>query len=335
VFVKQRIQTNIRVVVTLVVAVLAFAMLQTPAANAQSTANTLKVSPVRTDIEVQPGASRTVQTTVTNLTSDAITIKATSNDFIAGDELGTPALILDDDKYAPSHSLKRFIQPLANVTIPAGQAKTINVVINVPANAQAGGYFGAIRFSPTDPDGGGQVNLSASVGSLILLTVPGDFVEHLNLKDFNIQQDGITGTTFRNGTSLQAYFRFENTGSVQMGPFGKISVKKGDKVVYETDFNNKDPRDMILPDSTRRWEIPLSSDTIGGFGQYTVLGTFTYGKDNQTIEVTKTFWIIPFTVIIAGIVAILVLVGIVIGILLAIRSRKRSRRMRRGRSQRF
>jgi len=321
--VAKHVQANVRTVVAMIVmlAVVVVLFAGTNAFAADNTANTLKVSPVRTDIEINPGETKKVKTTVTNLTDEPITVKPIENDFVAGDERGTPALILDEDKFAPTHSLKRFMTPLKNVTIPAGQSKVIEVVITVPANAQAGGYFGAVRFAPTSPDGGGQVNLSASVASLVLLNVPGDAVEKLELTDFQIQQNGVSGSNFRTPNNLQATARFENKGSVQLGPFGKVSVKKGDKVIYASDFNNKDPRDMVLPDSARRWDVPLKN--VGTFGKYEVTAVFTYGTKNQTIEVTKSFWVIPTGVIIWSIVGLIVLIGLIVAIWLFLRSYKR------------
>ena len=325
--VKQRIQTNIRVLMGAVLVIVlsfvftsqSFAQTKTSAVN--NAANVLKVSPVRSDIEIQPGGRKVVQVTVTNLSSTPITLKAIENDFVSGDERGTPALILDADKYAPTHSLKRFMSPIANVTVPANKAKTVEVIITVPAGTQAGGYFGAIRFAPVAPDGGGQVNLSGSVASLMLLSVPGDTVEKLNMTEFKIIQDGKSGAYFQTPNDLNATVRFQNQGNVQIGPFGKLSVKQGDTVVYETDFNNKDQRDMILPDSARRWDIPLKK--IGSFGNYTVSAVFTYGKKNQTIEVSQSFWVVPQFVIFATIGAVLGLIALIVIIWLFLRSYKR------------
>ena len=301
-------------------------------ANAQqatNTANTLKVTPVRTDIEIKPGESKTVPVTISNLTGGDLTVRAIANDFIASPkEDGSPALILDENEFAPTHSLKRFMTPVPDLTVPANEGVTVNVIITVPQDAQAGGYFGALRFAPASPDGGGQVNLSASVASLILLTVPGDAVESLSLTDFNIQQGGKTGTDFRTANDLNVALRFMNKGNVQLGPFGKISVKQGDKVVYETDFNAANPRDVILPDSGRKWDVPLKE--IGEFGHYTVSATFTYGTTNQTIEVSKSFWVIPQYLIIAAIaVAVILLAAIVLTIILIIRRKSRGGRTRR------
>jgi len=325
VLVKQRAKTNIFWAMVTVVAATILTMLVGSQSFAQSnnstTANVLKVSPVRSDIQIKPGESKKVQTVVTNLTKASITVKPIMNDFVAGDERGTPALILDEDKFAPTHSLKRFMKPLPNITIEAGKARQVDVVITVPKDAQAGGYFGAVRFAPTTPDGGGQVNLSGSVASLILLTVPGPVEEKLTLTDFDIQQGGKSGSFFQSSNDLQATARFTSASNIQVGPFGKVSVKQGDKVVYDTDFNNKTPRDMILPDSARRWDFPLKN--IGSFGYYTVNATFTYGSKNQTIEVEKSFWVVPWIVIAVAVGGVLVLILLIVGIWLFLRGYKR------------
>ena len=321
--VKKHIRMNIGgvMVAALALSVLIGSQSFAQSANTNTSTNVLKVSPVRTDIEIKPGESKKIPVTVTNLTKTPITVSPIENDFIAGDERGTPALILDKDKYAPTHSLKRFMTPLEDVTIPAGKSKAVDVVITVPKDAKAGGYFGAVRFAPASPDGGAQVNLSASAASLMLVTVTGDIVEKLDLTSFDIQQDGKAGSFFQSANELQAAFRFENKGGAQVGPFGKVVVTQNGSVVYEADFNNKTPRDVILPDSARAWDIPLKK--IGSFGNYTVTATFSYGQKNQTIEVTKSFWVVPQFIIIATIVGVLVLVGLIVGIWLFLRGYKR------------
>lgn len=329
---KRRVITNIRAVMVAAIALAVLISTQS-FAQANTSTNVLKISPVRSDVEIKPGESKEVQATVTNLTKQPITVRPIQNDFVSGDERGTPALILDSSKFAPTHSLKRFMKPLSDITIPASQSKTVKVTIAVPKDAQAGGYFGAIRFAPTSPESGGQVNLSASVASLILLTVPGNIVEKLNLTSFEIQQGGTTATYFQSSNDLHTSFRFENKGNVQVGPIGKISVKEGNNVIYETDFNNKSPRDVILPDGARRWDVPLKQ--IGSFGNYTVSATFTYGKKNQTIEVSRSFWVVPQGIIIAAVAGTLALVGLIVGIWLFLRSYKRRILRSHGRGRRY
>ena len=85
VMVKKHIQMNIRAAV---IAVLALSVLVSPQTFAQSTGgankstNVLKVSPVRTDIEIKPGESKVVKTTVENLTNSAVVVRPIQNDFV-------------------------------------------------------------------------------------------------------------------------------------------------------------------------------------------------------------------------------------------------------------
>ncbi len=274
-------------------------------------ANALKVSPVRTDVSADPGETKIVKVTVTNPSSIRVGVRIIQNDFIAGDEEGTPAIILEETEYAESHSLKRFMTPLENIVLEGNESRVIDAEIVVPADAEPGGYFGVVRFAPTDPDSGGQVNVSPSVASLILLTVNGDAPEKLELTDFQVQQDGRKKSFFVSGDGIGLFARFQNKGDVQAGPFGKVSVLKGDKIVFEKDFNNKDPRDMVLPNSARFWKVPFEG--TDSFGHYTVSATFAYGSKNQTIEVTQSFWVIPRNVIIMAVIGLIVLIGAIVG----------------------
>ena len=324
--VNSRILKSARVAVGLIVAMVVLATAHSfsvqAQANQNNSANTLKITPLRTDITVAPGKTGTVEVTVTNLTDQEIMVRPIQNDFIQGKaEDGTPSLILDADDFAPTHSLKRFMSPMSDVTIPANQAKTVKVLITVPAGAQAGGYFGAVRFAPTTPESGGQVNLSASVASLILLTVPGPVEESLKLTNFDLVQGGKAATDFRTQNDLKLAFRFENKGNIQLAPFGKISVSQGDKVIYDYDFNKDEPRDMILPDGARKWEVDVKN--VGEFGHYTVNATFAYGSKNQTIDIERSFWVIPTAYIIGAIVAVVLLIGAIIWLIFFLRGRKR------------
>lgn len=296
-------------------------------ASAQAGANVVKVSPVRSDLSGKQGETVKVSTFVTNVTKDPTVYKVVVNDFIAGDESGSPSLILDENSYAPTHSLKRFIGNVPNVTVAPGQTAQVDVAVKVPADAKAGGYFGAIRFIPSTSKAG-MVNFNASATSLVLFTVPGDLIENLNLQSFEVQQRGSIASNFRSPDDLELLMRFENTGNVQVAPYGKISVLKDEKVVYSTNFNGDQPRSSVLPDSKRKWTIPLKN--FGKFGKYTVKATLSYGTTNKSIEVEKTVWIVPTMYIIfagVGLLILLLIIGLIIALVRAKRaSRNNSRR---------
>ncbi len=268
-------------------------------------ANSIRISPLRSDLTIEPGKTGTVKVNVTNLSKQTAVYQTIENDFVAGDEKGTPAIVLSPNSYAPTHSLKRFMVPLGNITVPAGTTQAITLTIKVPITAQAGGYFGALRFAPAS-NGNGNLSLTSSAASLVLLTVPGPAVQKLTLTNFDVQQGSFTATNFRTPKNLSVLVRFENAGNLQETPFGQINVTKNkNKLLYTYNFNQTDPKDEILPDSARRWSVPLKG--VGVFGKYTVTGTFTYGS-GQSIQVSKTFWIVPTKYIIAGIVALIVVI---------------------------
>ena len=298
----------------------AFAAAAKTSSPATGNPNGLKLSPLRSDITVNKGSTGSVKVVVTNVTKMTVTLKSVENDFVAGDEKGTPAIILDENSYAPSHSLKRFMVPAPSVTLAPGQSQEVNVVVRVPATAQAGGYFGALRFAPAGLSGG-AVNIGASVASLILLTVPGPAVEQMLLTNFDVQQNGGTSTNFRTPDSLSLFLRFQNKGNLQEAPFGQVYVLKGKKTVYSSNFNQEDPRNEILPDSARQWQLPLKN--LGKFGKYTVAGTFGYGAKGQTINIQKTVWIVPTTYIFGVIGGVLLLILVIGGSYLFLRNYKR------------
>jgi len=284
-------------------------------------ANSYRITPLRTNITISPGDSGQVQIGITNLTKATVALQPIENDFVAAGETGQPALIIDPNSYAPSHSLKRFMIALQNITLAAGQTQNVTVTIKVPKTAQAGGYFGALRFAPATLNGP-AVAVGSSVASLILLDVPGPAVEQLTMTNFDIQQNGGSATNFRTPDNLSLLLRFQNKGNLQEAPFGQIYVQKGKKkVAYSYNFNQTEPKDQILPDSARRWTIPLKG--LGKFGKYTVGAIFSYGTKGQTIEITKTVWIVP-TVLIASIAGgIVVLTALGVGLYMFLRSYKR------------
>lgn len=292
---------------------------KTDGANSK-TANSLRISPTRTDVTADPGDIKVVKVSVTNPTDKTISVKAMVNDFIAGNEEdGSPALILDEKKFAENHSLKRFMSNLESFELAPSATKTVDVAITIPKDAEPGGYFGAVRFAPTNPDDGGQVNMSPSVASLILMRVNGDVPENLELTDFKIRQSDQVKSFFTNSNNISALVRFKNPSQVQLAPVGNISVKKGKKVVQSVNFNTAQPGDMILPSSARKWSTNL--DKISGFGKYTVTGTFTYGTNNKTVDVSRSFWVVPIYVMVLAAIIVAAIVILLLLLVKRIRSR--------------
>ena len=299
-------------------------MVVTPLASAAG-GNGLRVSPVRTDLTINPGQTQTVNVTVTNVTAAPANLQTIINDFTANkDESGNPAIILDPNQYASSHSLKRFISPVSNISLNPGQSKAVPVVITVPKNATAGGYFGAVRFAPAGSVGGPNqtVSLAGSVGSLILVKVPGDIKEQMSIASFDVRSKDRPSSFFTTSKNLDATLRLQNEGNIQEAPFGKILLKnRSGKVLATYELNNVSPPGNVLPNSIRKFPIALTK--VGGFGQYKLEGNFGYGASGQLLSASTTFYVIPKSAVIVFILIVLLLAFLVFGLPRLIRAYNR------------
>lgn len=288
----------------------AFAATTTATPTTQGSGNALKVSPVRSDAEIKPGDSKVFDVYVQNLSSSSASLQAIVNDFIANkDESGTPSIILNSNQAAPTHSLKQFVAPIASFTLQPNEQKDIKVSVTIPKNAAPGGYYGAVRFAPAAASGDQSVTLSASVGSLILVKVPGNIKENVSVASFDIRKNDVSQTLFTSGKNLEAVVRFQNNGDVQEEPFGKVLVRKGGQTVSTREINDSSPRGNVLPSSIRRFSVGL--DKIGSFGKYTIEGNFGYGSNGQLITASKTIYIVPISLLVVIGVALVALLFII------------------------
>lgn len=280
----------------------------------QTAGNGLQVAPVRTDLVIEAGKTQTVSVFVQNVTSGAIVVRPVINDFIASDdESGDPRLLLDNEA-APSKSFKKLLDKLADVSLAANERKEIKVNITVPPGSDAGGYYGAIRFVPVINGQSSTVSLTASVGSIFLVKVPGALTEKLQLESLGvakIDKDGRVGSTssFFNSGPLMVISRFRNTGNIHTEAFGKFTVKdmRG-KIIQETEINNTSPRGNVLPDSIRKFQDELKQKKL--FGRYTLEGNFGYGTTGELLHAKTTFYVIPFKLIIGVILLLAFLISL-------------------------
>lgn len=274
--------------------------------------NAIKVSPVRFDIKLDPGVKQQISLLVQNLSPVQATFRAHINDFTASsDESGRPNIILSDTEYAPTHSLKRLVSPISDFTVAAGATKEVKATIDVPPNAAGGGYYAAVRFAPAQNDTSENLVLSASVGTLVLLTVNGDIKEEAHVDSFDVRKAGVPSMFFTNNKGLEGTLRIKNTGNVQLEPFGKMILKRFGKVVGQYEINQaKDQvRGNVLPDSIRRFSEKL--DKVQPFGKYTLEGNFGYGSSGQLLSARTTFYVVPLLMVFAGIGLVLVLLFLI------------------------
>lgn len=288
-----------------------------------------RISPVIVEETIDAGSSKESEISIYNPTQSAVTAKIVANDFESSvDENGQPRIIFDTDATAPANSFKGLVGDLGDVEIPANSYATVPVLITVPQNSSPGGYYGVIRIeSLSDSGSGSNVSLNASVGTIFLVTVPGELNESLEITEFTAAKDGSNGRFFiGGGDKLQVVTRLTNNGNIHVKPFGRIQVtdSKGN-IVEQFEFNDREPKANVLPDSTRKFVNDLEYSDF--FGKYTITANLGYGNDGNLLTSTNTFWVVPLWLVI---VAVAVAIAIIVVIIIVVKkiSRKKSHRVK-------
>jgi hypothetical protein len=281
-------------------------------AGAQTTTgsgNGFRVSPVRQEFVIEKGSSQQFTMNIENPTDATVTAQLLVNDFVSSEnETGEPRLILDESGDPPKNSFKTLVAPLADITLGPREDKDVQIDVKVPADANSGGYYGAIRVVPASTTGSGTVGLTASVGTIVLVKVPGDLTEKLDLIELTASQNG-KAKSFFTGGDVSVMSRIKNSGDIHLQPFGKVQVKNMfGKVVHEYEFNNIEPRSNVLPDSIRKFEDSVPKPGGGWLGRYTVeLNLGISQGSGDLISTSTSFWYMPWwslAVLLAVIVAL-------------------------------
>ncbi len=277
---------------------------QARAADTAGPAQGIQISPVLIDLNANKGGDYTLKITVTNVTAQDLVLKGAVNDFKAKDETGTPEVILDDSETSSGFSFKRWVSLPQNIPLKTKESKVVSVDVNVPAEAEAGGHYGVVRFTGVPPgEENSNVSIAASVGVLVLARVDGTITESLQLKDFYIAKNNKRTSLAQNGP-IDIVERIQNNGNVHVKPEGTITVKNmfGSTVAS---LPISKPARNILPDSTRKFTQTFGKKWM--FGKYTARLEANYGYTNKTLTSSFTFWVIPYKLILISLLIIVLL----------------------------
>lgn len=263
----------------------------------------LQISPPLVSVAADPGQTVILAIKIRNISSGALVIHGTVDDFGAKGEAGEPQILLGETA-STRYSLKYWIATVPSVTLKSQEQQTLNVPVNVPKNAEPGGHYGVVRFTGTPPNlEGTGVALSASIGTLVLFTVNGDITEHLSAVDITASQKGATHSFFEQGP-LTITERIKNDGNVHERPKGNVVIsnlfgRQTASLAVDSTGGN------ILPDSIRKFSQDIGKKNL--FGRYTVKGSLVYGNGKTLVLPVTSFWVIPYKLIIAVLLIVTVL----------------------------
>lgn len=259
------------------------------------------VGPGKTEIAINPGESIIQEITVTNRISELRTFRLTVDD-ITGSADGSSAVSLTDGARGP-YSIRDYISfPEDSITLGLGERARIPVKITIPADAEPGGLYGSVLVSTERIPDASDVNtprspVVARIGSLFFVTVKGD-----------VERGGITtgiqtldNKWWYEKGPINLGVTFENTGSVHLNPYGELSITN--MFGEEVGFVELEPW-FVLPKSLRTRDIAWEREFL--LGRYTVTARINRGYEDVVDEVTTTFWVLPWKIVL-GIFAVLFL----------------------------
>jgi len=298
----------------------------------------LTISPPRMELFGDPGEEVKGEIELFNEQNEAKTFYSSFENFEAQGESGAPYFL-----GCKAGGLCSWINTESKVELQPQERKKIPFTINIPKDAEPGGYFAAIFWgtSPPKNEEGGQVAIGGKLGALLLLTVKGNFKEGGGILDFKVENG-----RFLNSLPIVFSYRFSNEGSNRIKPEGFITVKN---ILGFTSakINANKGEGNVLPNSIRKFkaiwhkssqkpndltkkeEIEIlnkwseSRPKLGffdsvknqwnnfAFGIYNAKLVLNYGLENKTTEANYIFFVIPWQLL--SIVILLIILIVLIG----------------------
>jgi hypothetical protein len=293
-----------------VTSLVVFAFIFALSAKAQATStssvkNDFVLEPGKVEIFVNPGDSVTKSITVTNRAASTVSFKVEVEDFIGSDQSDKPVVLLGNEK-SPYSFRDNIIPQVTNFSLGSSESISIPIKINVPKDAQPGGFYTSILVSnePTvssttqSSDVQGSTKIISRVGTLFFIRVNGVAKESGSLQDLRV-----VSPTSDSPDTYKFDILFKNDGNVHLVPFGYVTVSNlfGRSMI-------KIPVDayFALPHSIRYRQVEWNAPFL--FGRYQATVELNRGYGSNLID-TKTiaFWVIPWKVTVIVLVVLLVL----------------------------
>ena len=261
------------------------------------------VGPGRSEITVSPGETVIQEITVTNRISPNRTFNLEVED-ITGSSDASAAVSLTGGERGP-YSIRDYISfPEKTFNLDLGERARIPVTITIPADAEPGGFYGSVlvstdRTPEADAEQVSRSPIIARIGSLIFVRVRGD--AEISGKTDNIHVIG-DKWWFEKGP-IPLSITYENTGSVHVNPYGEVSVRN--MFGEEVGFIELEPW-FVLPKSLRSRELDWDREFL--LGRYTVTAKVNRGYDDIVDEVSTSFWVLPWKIVLGSFVIIFLLI---------------------------
>ncbi|MBU2578786.1 hypothetical protein KKA09_01570 [Patescibacteria group bacterium] len=261
------------------------------------------LAPGKIELLVNPGDEYTKEISIANRIGRTMNFNIDIEDFKGSENPEETVVLLGKEK--GPYSLKDYIQPeMTNFTLNHGQRITLPVKISIPKDAEPRGLYGSVLITtnPPEPQGAvekekatGQMKMVSRLGCLVFIRVNGEAKENGVLKNFITDKKFYENASKKNPVSFQIFF--ENKGNVHLNPYGIIEIKnilgkKVGEIEMEPFF--------AMPDSLRKREVKWDKEFL--FGRYTAFAGLNRGYQNIIDQKSLSFWVIPWKLILVGLI---------------------------------
>lgn len=255
----------------------------------------IEVSPAKVNLEVEPGETYTQTFRVGNYSGSEKTLYFYTQDFTVENEEGTPLFLENADPENLSYSLTKWVKiSEESLTLENEEVKEIEVEISIPDEAESGGHYAAFFTQTENPQ---TIDTSAigSVGriaSLMLVNVPGDVEENIELKEFFTNKKYY----FESEPKIEFTTTLANEGNVHAIPTGVIFVSGGKNFKNKNIIYNQ-KQGAVLPNAPdRKITESFVANTLGNLppvGKFKANLLVKYGNQNYEINSQTEFWLLP------------------------------------------
>lgn len=249
------------------------------------------VGPGRSELQIKPGESATIEISVSNRISDNRTFELTVEDMAGTSDASRSVILLGNEK--GPYTIKDYITFKANsFVLDLGERARIPVTITIPPDAEPGGHYGSVLISTVQegelqPGDAARSPIVARVGTLFFVTVPGEITQSGETKEISLLQKK---WWYERGP-IEFTILYENTGSIHLNPYGELRIKN--LLGEEVGFLELEPW-FVLPQSLRSRDVTWDRELL--FGRYVATAFVNRGHGDIIDERTVVFWVLPWKV---------------------------------------
>lgn len=247
--------------------------------------NNITVSPQLVQLDLSKDAAE-AEYTYTNYTNQTIELSLIMQDVKELEDRGIPGILDPNESRDYNFGLSNWARfSTNNLVIAPGESKTVKVFID-RKRLTLGGHYGTVLAELQQKDEQKTVKLRAILSTLLFVRAGSEYEQ----ERANIVQISNDSGLFSFPSTIM--FRLQNTGNVDLTPYGTVSITSplGDEVARG--IINEDSL-ITLPDSTRRYIVKINkyADVVLP-GIYKTTVKLKYGKHKFSLADSSYFFIL-------------------------------------------